>query len=110
MRITRPRVHPRALFLLVALLVPSLAARAPEQPRRAGTTVVIGRVTDPAGKPLSDAVVTIAERSLRATTAADGRYALPVARQGDIERVVVSFRRIGYSRLDLPLALARGAG
>ena len=105
MRITRPRVRPRALLLLTAVLVPSLAARAPEHPRRAGTTIVVGRVSDPAGQPLGGVVVAIAERSLSASTGADGRYVLRVARQGDIERVVVTFRRIGYSRLDLPLAV-----
>ena len=105
MRIIRPRVNRRALLLLLAVLVPTLAARAPEQPRRAGTTIVAGRVTDPTGRPVSQVTVAIVERSLAAITDADGRYALPVARQAEIERVVVSFRRIGYSRLDLPLAV-----
>jgi Ca-activated chloride channel family protein len=105
MRITGSRVRRLALLLLVAMLVPSLAARAPEQLRPAGITVVIGRVTDPAGRPVSQASVAITERSLGAFTDADGRYALRVARRGEIERVVVSFRRVGYSRLDLPLAV-----
>jgi len=105
MRITHRRAHRRALVLLVAVLVPSLAARAPEQPRRAGTTTVVGRVTDPAGRPVGQVSVAITDRSLATTTGADGRYVLRVARQGEIERVVVSFRRIGYGRVDLPLAV-----
>ena len=105
MRTTGPRVGTRATLLLLALLIPSLAARAPEYPRRAGITIVVGRVTDPGGRPINAVAVGIAERAIAAVTGVDGRYALRVARQADIERVVVSFRRIGYSRLDLPLAV-----
>jgi Ca-activated chloride channel family protein len=105
MRITQPRVHRRALLLLAAVVAPTLAARAPEHPRRAGTTVVVGRVTDPAGRPLHQVSVAVADRSLGATTDVDGRYVLRITRQADIERIVVRFRRIGYSGLDLPLAV-----
>ena len=105
MYIHRPHLRPRAALLLLAMLVPALAARAPEPPRRAGTTLVIGRVTDAAGAGISAVVVAIDARALRATTDADGRYALRIARQADIERVVVTFRRAGYGRLDLPLAV-----
>ena len=100
-----PRVRRRATQLIFALLVPSLAARAPEQPRRAGTTVVVGRVTDPAGRPIASASVAITARSIGSTTDADGRYALRVVRQDELERVVVTFRRIGYGRRDLPIAV-----
>ena len=100
-----PRVRRRAALLLLTLLVPSLAARAPEPGRSAAVTLVVGHVTDLAGQPLAGAIVSIETRSLRTTTAADGRYVLRVERQWDIERVVVSFRRIGHHRRDLPLAL-----
>ena len=105
MHIINPPVRRRAALLLVGLLVPSLAARAPEQPNRAGVTVVVGRVTDPAGRPIAQVSVAIAERSLGATTDGDGRYSIHVPRQAEIERVVVTFRRIGYDRRDLPLAV-----
>jgi Ca-activated chloride channel homolog len=95
----------RAALLLAALLVPSLAARAPEHPRRAGTTVVVGRVTDPDGRPIGQVSVTIVDRAATALTNADGRYTFRVAREADIERVVVNFRRVGFDRRDLPLAV-----
>jgi Ca-activated chloride channel family protein len=101
-----PRARRRAALLLVAtLVVPTLAARAPERPRRAGTTIVVGRVTDPAGRPLNQVTVAIAQSALAATTDTGGRYTLRVPRQADVERVVVAFRRIGYDRRDLPLAV-----
>ena len=100
-----PRVRRRATQLIVALLVPSLAARAPEQPRRAGVTLIVGRVTDPAGRPVAAATVAIIPRALGSTTDADGRYALRVVRQEELERVVVTFRRIGFGRRDLPIAV-----
>jgi Ca-activated chloride channel family protein len=105
MHIILPRVRRRAVFLLAALLVPSLAARAPEHPIHVGTTVVVGRVTDPAGQPLGGVSVAIDARALRATSTPDGRYMLRVTRQAELERVVVSFRRIGYVPRSLPLAV-----
>lgn len=98
----RPR---RAALLLATLLVPVVAARAPEQPRRAGSTVVTGRVTDPRGRPIGQVSVTVVDRASSTLTDAAGRYALRVTRQADLERVVVAFRRAGYGRQDLPLAV-----
>jgi Ca-activated chloride channel homolog len=105
MYVILPRPRRRAALLLATLLVPTLAARAPEQPRRAGITVVVGRVTDPRGQPIGQVSVAIGDRTANAVTDADGRYTLRVSRQADLERVVVSFRRIGYDRRDLPLAV-----
>ncbi len=97
-----------AALLVPALLVPALAARAPE-PRpilpQSAVTIVVGRVTDPAGRPVAQVSVAIAERSLAGVTDAAGRYLLRVTRQADIERAVLSFTRIGYERRDLPLAI-----
>lgn len=107
MHIALPRGSRRATLLLIALLAPSLAARVPEPPRGARTTLVIGRVTDPAGTPLGEVVVGIDARGLHARTGADGRYAMRVERSAEVERVVVSFRLGGYLRRDLPL-LVRG--
>jgi Ca-activated chloride channel family protein len=105
MYVVLPRPRRRAALLLATLLVPVLAARAPEHPRRTGTTVVVGRVTNPAGQPVAQVTVSITDRTVGTTTGLDGRYALRVARQADLERVVVTFRRIGYNRRDLPLAV-----
>ncbi len=102
------RAQRGASLLVVALLVPSLAARAPESipaVRPAAVTVVVGRVTDPAGQPIAQVSVAIAERSVVAVTDAEGRYQLRVVRRGEIERAVVSFARSGYTRRDLPLAI-----
>ena len=101
--IPRPRRH--AAVLAALLLLPSLAARAPEHPVRPGTTVLIGRVTTPSGQPVGSVSVDITARSLRTLTDADGRYVLRVGRQDEIERLVVTFRRIGFERRDLPVAL-----
>ena len=105
MYVLLPRARRRAALLILMLLVPSLAARAPESARLAASTLVIGRVTDQGGAPLGGATVSIDARSLRATTSVDGRYVLRVERQAELERVVVSFRRIGHERRDLPLAV-----
>ena len=105
MFIVLPRVRRRTLVLLSALLVPTLAARAPERPRRAAVTMIVGRVTDPTGRPLGAVTVAIDARSLHTTTTADGRYALRVERQSELERAVVSFRRIGYDPRTLPVAV-----
>jgi Ca-activated chloride channel homolog len=105
MHIILPRVRRRAVYLLAALLVPSLAARAPQHQSHAGVTTIVGRVTDPAGQPLGAVTVAIDARSLRATTNPDGRYSLRVERQAELERLVVSFRRIGYDPRTLPLAI-----
>lgn len=43
---------------------------------------LFGTVTDPDGKPVKDAIVTISELDLRATTGIDGRYSLGVVPQG----------------------------
>ena len=105
MHIILPVVRRRTLILLSALLVPSLAARAPEQVRRAGVTTIVGRVTDPAGRPMNGVTVAIDARSLRTTTNADGRYQLRVERQAELERIAVSFRRIGFDPRTLPIAV-----
>ncbi|HET9010314.1 MAG TPA: von Willebrand factor type A domain-containing protein [Gemmatimonadaceae bacterium] len=105
MRSTPSRVAPPVILLLAALLVPSLAARAPEHPSQLASTLVVGRVTDPSGGAVSQVSVTVAGRASATVTDADGRYALRVGRAAGIERVVVTFRRVGYLRMDLPLAL-----
>ena len=47
------------------------------------------KVTDPAGLALAAAVVTVDNHSQSATTGADGRYVLRVARSGEREVVTV---------------------
>lgn len=98
----RPR---RAALVLATLLAPAVAARAPEHPRRAGITVVTGRITDPNGQPIGQVSVTVVDRGSSTLSDVAGRYLLRVPRQADLERVVVVFRRIGYTRQDLPLAV-----
>jgi Ca-activated chloride channel family protein len=94
-----------SLLLLAALVSPTLAARAPDAPRRTSVTVVAGRVTDVSGTPIAQAMVSVAERGLRTSSGADGRFTLRVPRQGDRESVLVSVARIGYERRDLRIAL-----
>lgn len=105
MRAPRSPVHHRAILLLLALLSPTLGAHAPQRGGLRQTTTIVGRVSDPVGRPISGVSVTIAARTLAAATDADGRYALRVERQLDIERIVVHFRRTGYANRDLPLAV-----
>jgi Ca-activated chloride channel family protein len=107
MRITTSGARHRrvSLLLAAALLLPTLAARAPEAARRERNTVIVGRITDAGGRPLAQAVVSIADRSLSTTSGGDGRYALQVTRRADVEPVLLSVRRIGYERRDLRVAL-----
>jgi Ca-activated chloride channel homolog len=97
--------HRRASLLLVAaLLTPTLAARAPDT-RHDGATVVAGRITDVAGMPLSQANVSVADRSARTVSGADGRYSLRVSRQRESESVLITVARIGYEPRNLRVAL-----
>ena len=105
MRAPRSHVRFRATLVFFALLSPTLGARIPQQVQLRKTTTIVGRVSDPAGRPISQVSVAIAARTAATTTDADGRYALRVDRQLDIERVVVHFRRAGYANRDLPLAV-----
>ncbi|MCY7377784.1 MAG: von Willebrand factor type A domain-containing protein [Gemmatimonadaceae bacterium] len=105
MRVPRSPVRLRAILVLLALLSPTLGAHAPQRGGLRQTTTIVGRVSDPAGRPISGVSVTIAARTSAAATDADGRYALLVDRQLDIERIVVHFRRTGYANRDLPLAV-----
>ena len=105
MRAPRSAVGLRVSIVLLALLSPTLGAYAPQRGAVRQSTTIVGRVSDPAGRPISGVSVTIAARTSAAATDADGRYALRVDRQSDIERVVVHFRRSGYANRDLPLAV-----
>ena len=109
MRSTIPRPLPRRVPLMLALLlVPLLAASAPGVEHAFPTTVVVGRVTDASGHPVPQAVVTVAARSVSATTAIDGRYSLQVPRIKALDQTEwVSLRvtRIGYDRRDTTIAL-----
>jgi outer membrane receptor protein involved in Fe transport len=70
------------LVLLLACAIPAHAA------------ALAGHVTDAAGAPLADVVVTVPELGLRAITHADGSFALPAAGSGAYTLVV---RRSGYA-------------
>src|SRR2546423_912513 len=107
MPFTIPGAHYRraSLLLTAALLLPTLAARAPRAARRDLTTVIVGRITDAGGKSIAQAIVSIADRSLSATSGTDGRYTLQVTRRADVEPVLLSVRRIGYERRYLRVAL-----
>ncbi|MDQ6635701.1 MAG: von Willebrand factor type A domain-containing protein [Gemmatimonadota bacterium] len=94
-----------SLLLVAALVSPTLAARAPDAPRRAAVTVVTGWITDVNGTPLDHATVSVAERGLRTNSGADGRFTLRVPRQGESESVLIGVARIGYERRDLRVAL-----
>lgn len=76
--------------LLLACALPAHAA------------TLAGHVTDAAGAPLADAVVTVPELGLRAITHADGSFALPAAGPGAYTLVV---RRSGYAPARIALQL-----
>ncbi|MDB4916981.1 MAG: hypothetical protein JWM95_4625, partial [Gemmatimonadetes bacterium] len=62
----------------------------------ANSTVVAGRVTGPAGQPLSGAAVSVTERRILTTTAADGRYVVNIPRVGTREQVTLRVALTGY--------------
>lgn len=88
----------RMVMAAMLTLIAARAAAPPAQIRNAGTpNAIVGRVTTPDGRPVSDAVVTLVEREVRhkqtiyhiadarahVVTDAEGRYALEDARLGD---------------------------
>ena len=81
MRAPRSAVHHRAILMLLALLSPTLGAHAPQQGGLRQTTTIVGRVSDPVGRPISGVSVAVAARTSAAATDADGRYALRVDRE-----------------------------
>lgn len=105
MRAPRSPVRLRVIVMLIALLAPTLGARNSQPSRPGQATIVAGRVSDAAGRPISGVSVTIPARASAAATAADGWYSLRVVRQSEIERVVVHFRHAGYGNRDIPLAV-----
>jgi Ca-activated chloride channel family protein len=72
----------------------------------ASQTVVTGRVLDAEGRAISSATVTIAERNVSSTSAADGRYTLAVTRSSNREQVTLTARHIGYQSRTMPVMLS----
>jgi Ca-activated chloride channel homolog len=91
------------LFAAALLIMPGSVAA----PKGATSqTVVTGRVLDPTGQPIPSATVSIRERNVSVSSAADGRYTLTVARNGDREQVTLLARRIGYQSRTMALVLS----
>jgi Ca-activated chloride channel family protein len=92
--------------LLLPLVAGSTLSVHPVAPARrlAQTTVVVGRVSS-AGVPLGGARIAMAGRTEAATSGADGRYALTVARASTSEQVTLTVQRVGYQAWRQPIVL-----
>src|SRR5215208_1501279 len=88
--------HPfRAAALLALAAGSTLLNHSAADARRLDATVIVGRVTS-SGRPLQGASVSVAGRGPGTQSAADGRYALTVARSAAQDRITLLARRIGY--------------
>ena len=86
-----------AASLVMALATPLVALRAANPSGSFGpriTAAVAGRITDRAGEPIVDVIVSITELGRSARTDRDGRFRLSGLPSG---RYTVSVRRIGYA-------------
>jgi Ca-activated chloride channel family protein len=92
-----------ALFAAALLTLPGFL-HAPIRP--ASQTVITGRVLDVAGQPVPAATVSIRERNVGATSAADGWYTLTVSRTSNREQVTLLARRIGYQSRTMTVVLS----
>src|SRR5690242_18090555 len=81
--------------LLTLVLGATLVVHARAEARRLEATVIVGRVTAQ-GRPVAGTTITVAGRAARAVSAADGRYAISVARTSESERITLLARRTGY--------------
>jgi len=106
-RTLRPPTR-RTTFFLALLPLPLLAASAPGVRRAPAATVVVGRVTDGSGNPVSHASLSAVGRAAAVTAGVDGRYALRVSRTTAVERperVTVHVTRIGFQARDVAVEL-----
>jgi Ca-activated chloride channel homolog len=85
----------RASALLALTTASALIDHSVAEARRLESTVVVGRVTA-SGRGVPGVSVSVAGRATSTTSAADGRYALTVARAGRRDRVTLLARAIGY--------------
>jgi len=88
----RKRLTPLLLSLVVGA---TLAAHSHAEARRLESTVIVGRVTTQ-GSPVASAAIAVAGRTARAVSAADGRYAITVARASESERITLLARHRGF--------------
>ncbi len=101
--------HCRAsLLLAAAMLVPTLAARAPKTARPALATlaVVKGSVGDARGRPVAQAIVSVQSRAATATTDAAGRFILRLTRtrDGELVTMLVAHRDLVAQRVTVALS------
>ncbi len=71
------------------------------------SAVILGRVTDVTGAPVSGASLAIAPIGVSATSSTDGRYSLRVPPESlpSARRLTLTVRRIGYGQLERSLTL-----
>src|SRR6476620_1395062 len=69
--------------------------------------VIEGRVTDQAGSPLQEAIISIVGTNLLGAPNANGNYRLRLSCPQRDSVVQVRFRRIGYKMVTRPVTLGR---
>ena len=89
---------PRSLVVLAALAFGAVA--------HAQSGTVRGKIADSAGAPIAGAVVTVDNTTLRATTTADGRYAIRGVPAGDH---TLRVRMIRYTPMTKKVTVGAGA-
>ena len=111
MRFTLSGATPRRLLILIAaaLIAPTIAATTPRSGTgslRDGATVVMGRVSDAQGRPVSQATVSVESRASTVTNA-QGRFTLSVPRGREGEVVSLSVQHGSYVTRRVTVALGR---
>jgi Ca-activated chloride channel family protein len=95
-QVTMPAHRKHLLPSLLSLAFgATLVMHSRAEARRIEATVIVGRVTFQ-GRPVAGAAISVAGRSARAASSADGRYAIGVARSTESERITLLARRNGY--------------
>jgi len=95
-QVTMPAHRKHLTPLLLSLAIgATLVVHSSAEARRLASTVIVGRVTTE-GRPVASVAISVAGRAASTVSAADGRYALTVARSSESERITLLARRIGY--------------
>src|SRR6478672_13313240 len=95
-QVTMPAHRKHLTLLLLSLAIgATLVVHSSAEARRLASTVIVGRVTTE-GRPVASVAISVAGRAASTVSAADGRYALTVARSSESERITLLARHIGY--------------
>ena len=106
MSCTRTHARRSGVSTLFAAALLTMPGSIPATVGAPSQTVITGRVVDMSGQPIAGGQVSITERSVGATTPANGRFTLTVSRSGNREQVILVTQRIGYQARKMTVVLS----